>query len=251
MSIRRTLIHGGKPIMVSSILHISDIHPRSGDNLGRLADGIANAVKDFKVGFLVASGDLGYRGKNQEVAAQWLHKLAEMLRIPKEGIIRVPGYHDIEKGRLERSEDPFSNYSQALFQLLENSKRIGAEAVSSHAYEDRTSASRKVAVVHHNPIPVVESDRSTIVNSYEFLRLISSAGYDVLLHGHQHIALSLHIGHKTRLVGVGSVNFRPYTNTNNQFNIVEIGRRVVHFNFHADSTAGSGMGNWDGREEVW
>jgi|SRR5882724_7818025 len=267
--------------MESAILHISDIHPRSGDNLGRLAEAIASAAKDFKVGFLVASGDLGYQGQNQEIAARWLRKLADMIRVPKERIICVPGNHDVEKGRLERLENPFSSYSQALFQLLEDSKRIGADAVSSYVCDDhefllvnsahhlntdygmvdceavkrvlsdQPPASRKIAVVHHNPISVIESDRSTIVNAYEFLRLISGAGYDVLVHGHQHIAMSLQVGHKTRLAGVGSINFRPWPNTNNQFNIVEIGKRVVRFCFHADSTSASGMGNWDGKEEAW
>jgi len=103
--------------MESAILHISDIHPRSGDNLGRLAEAIASAAKDFKVGFLVASGDLGYQGQNQEIAARWLRKLADMIRVPKERIICVPGNHDVEKGRLERLENPFSSYSQALFHL--------------------------------------------------------------------------------------------------------------------------------------
>jgi 3',5'-cyclic AMP phosphodiesterase CpdA len=267
--------------MSSAILHISDIHPRSGDDLARIAEGISNAAKDFKIGFLVASGDLGYQGRNHEIAARWLRKLADMLKVPKEKIICVPGNHDIEKGRLERLEDPFSGYSQALFQLVEDSRRIETAAVSTYrcenyefllvnsahhldsayglvdcgavnrALRDRSSASIKVAVVHHNPIPVIECDRSTIANAYEFLRLISNAGFDALLHGHQHIAMSLQIGHKTRMIGVGSINFKPWPNTSNQFNIVQIGNNITRFNFHADSTSCPGMGNWDAKEEAW
>ncbi len=262
--------------MGSSILHISDIHPRPGDNLGRLAESIAYAAKTFKISFLVASGDLGYQGQNQRTAAQWLRELADKIKVPKERIICVPGNHDIDKSRLE---DPFGGYSQALFQLLESSERTQVRNASRYVCDDhefllvnsayhldttygmvdcdgirgvlrdrRPEVAKRVAVVHHNPISVAKSDSSTIANAYEFLRIISDAGYDVILHGHQHIAMSLRVGEKTRLAGVGSVNFEPGRNINNQFNIVEVAR-VIRFRFHADSTSSSGMGNWDWTEE--
>src|SRR5438046_627998 len=109
--------------MGSPILHISDIHPRPGDNLRLLAETIADATKAFKIGFLVASGDLGYQGQNQEIAAQWLRELADKIKVPKERIICVPGNHDVDKGRIERLEDPFGGYSRALIELLESSER--------------------------------------------------------------------------------------------------------------------------------
>jgi 3',5'-cyclic AMP phosphodiesterase CpdA len=264
------------------ILHISDIHPRPGDNVRRLAESIAVATDTFRIGFLVASGDLGYQGQNQRAAAQWLGDLADKILVPRERIICIPGNHDIDKGRLERLEDAFGGYSQALFQLLKSSERAQVKNASRYIYDDhefllvnsayhldttfgmvdcdgirgllrdrRPNVTTRVAVVHHNPISVEKSDRSTIANAYEFLRIVSDAGYDVLLHGHQHIAMALRVGEKTRLAGVGSVNFEPGRNINNQFNIVEVGGRVVRFRFHADSTSTSGMGNWDSAEEPW
>lgn len=264
--------------MGSSILHISDIHPRPGDNLSRLAEGMLDVLKPFRVDFLVASGDLGYQGQNHQTATQWMRQLAEMINVPKERRICVPGNHDVDKSHLDAA---FGCYSRSLLELFENSDRTVVRSAQLYVCDDhefllvnsafhldtaygmvdcdairgvlrdRQQVSKRVVVVHHNPISVAKSDSSTIVNAYEFLRVVSDADYDVVLHGHQHIAMSLRVGKKTRLAGVGSVNFKPWLNTNNQFNIVEIDSRVVRFRFHADSTSGSRMGNWDAHPEPW
>jgi uncharacterized protein (DUF885 family) len=58
--------------MRSSILHVSDIHPAASDNLEGLAHGISSAVKqnNCSPGYIVASGDLGLRGENQQESAR-------------------------------------------------------------------------------------------------------------------------------------------------------------------------------------
>jgi predicted phosphodiesterase len=264
--------------MTQSILHISDIHPQPGDDLKQLASTIAHAVAQFGIGCLVVSGDLGFQGKHHEAAGQWLRHLAEIIGVPLERVVCVPGNHDVDKSR---PHDPFREYSRGLFQLYANSDRTVVRAADLYICEDwefllinsayhldtdygkvdseairrvlpdRPKNPKRVAVVHHNPIPVVESDRSTIVNAYGFLKQISEAGYEVLLHGHQHLAMSLSVGTATRLVGVGSINFPPWENTNNQFNVLELGKRIVRFRLHADSVSPSHMGNWDGHEEQW
>jgi 3',5'-cyclic AMP phosphodiesterase CpdA len=268
--------------MGSSILHISDIHPQPGDDLRDLGQGISDALKSFKIDFLVASGDLGYRGQNQRTAAHWLRELGQKIKVPIERIICVPGNHDLDKDHLDNFDEAFQEYSRALLDLFENSGRAAVNPASKYLYSDhefllinsayhldiahgmvdcefirkllRNETPRqkhRIAIVHHNPISVTKLDRSTIVNAYEFLRIISDAGYEVLLHGHQHIAMSLRVGQQTRLAGVGSVNFEPGKNINNQFNVVEVGKRIVRFRFHADSMSTSRMGNWDSTEEQW
>jgi 3',5'-cyclic AMP phosphodiesterase CpdA len=261
-----------------SILHISDIHPRPGDDLEQLASGIAHAANPFNIGFLVVSGDLGYQGKNHDSAGEWLRRLAQLIHVPIDRVVCVPGNHDIDT---HRPHDPFGEYSRGLFRLYANSERtvvrtadlyksgdaefltinsayhldtaygmVDYDAIRRVLLEPSRSATR-IAVVHHNPIPVSDADRSTIVNAYGFLKLISETGFEVLLHGHQHLAMSLRVGTSTRLVGVGSVNFPPWKNTNNQFNVLEVGKRIIRFRLHADSVSPSHMGNWDGHEEQW
>lgn len=264
--------------MLPSILHVSDIHPQPGEDLDRLAVSIATAARPFAVNGIVASGDLGYQGKYQSLGARWLSLLAELVHVPLDRVVCVPGNHDIDT---TAPHAPFHQYSKALYDLFLNSDRTTVAPVTVHTcgdwdfllvnsafhldktfgkvdcerlvdvLRDRPRKTYNVAVVHHNPIPIIESDRSTIVNSYEFLRLISEANYSVLLHGHQHMALSLRVGSGTRLVGVGSVNFPPFLHTNNQFNIIWLHQKIIRFRFHADSTSPRVHGNWDATEEPW
>jgi 3',5'-cyclic AMP phosphodiesterase CpdA len=268
--------------MGSSILHLSDIHPQPGDDLRQLAQGIADAVKLFKIDFLVVSGDLGYQGQNHRLSVHWLRELGEKLGVQIERIICIPGNHDIDKRHLDNFDQAFRDYSRALLELFGKTGREAVSPASIYVYEDHefllinsvyhldithgmvdcafirklirdkeVVQGTKIAIVHHNPIPVIKGDRSTVVNAYEFLRIVSDAGYDVLLHGHQHIEMSLRVGEKTRLAGVGSVNFEPDRNINNQFNVVEVGKRIVRFRFHADSMSKLQMGNWNSTEEPW
>src|SRR3989442_2979244 len=265
--------------MSPSLLHISDIHPVAGQDLGALADDIHSAVGNhFEIGFLVVSGDLGCQGRNQELAARFITRLARKFGIGSESIICVPGNHDLQ---LNQPHSPFELYSQAVFKVVGDAARAQAQNASRYLsgkneflllnsafhltkdygrvdckalrglLDSSSDSSTRIAVVHHHPIPVEDPDRSSIVNAYELLRLISDAGYDVLLHGHRHMAMSLHIGTKTLLAGVGSVNFTPKKNINNQFNVIDVGKKVARFRYQADSTKAGRVGRWELEEEPW
>jgi predicted phosphodiesterase len=267
-------------LMRSSILHVSDIHPAASDNLAGLAHEISSAVKqnNCSPGYIVASGDLGLRGENQQESARFLLTLASDLSLTPTQIICVPGNHDVERAN---SLTPFHNYSNALYTVTRDSARTVVSPAALYRHADvefllinsahhlnttygnvncdalrrviahLSPSTTKVVVVHHNSIPVDENDRSTITNAYEFLTIVSSVGCDVVLHGHQHASLALIIGSRTKLVGVGTVNFVPATNVNNQFNVVDVGKRTLRFRYHADSSTSLGFGNWDREELPW
>ena len=266
--------------MAISVLHVSDIHPTLSDNLMQLAHEISQAVDSNGCvpTHIVASGDLGLKGTNQEESARFLVTLAEDLKLDRDRIVCVPGNHDVER---ENLSNPFHNYERALYTITGDSTRTAALAATSYRNGDAefvlvnsayhldiafgkvdcdalrrtvqrlSSDATKIVVVHHNSIPVDEGDPSTIKNAYEFLTIVSSTGCEVLLHGHQHASLSLTVGSQTKLVGVGTVNFLPARNVNNQFNIVEVGKRVIRFRFHADSSTARGVGNWDCEDLGW
>ncbi|MBB5341448.1 metallophosphoesterase family protein [Tunturiibacter gelidoferens] len=266
--------------MSISLLHLSDIHPASSDNLTKLAHEISSAVRRSKCSptYLVASGDLGLKGNNQQESAKFLLTLASDLGLGPTQIVCVPGNHDIER---DNKKNPFQNYSKAIYAITKNSARTVVSPVTLYPVEsvefvlinsayhldttfgrvdcdalrkvmgDLSANTLKIVVVHHNLIPVEEKDRSTIVNAYEFLTIVSSVGCEVVLHGHQHTSLSLIVGSSTKLVGVGTVKFAPATNVNNQFNLIDIGKRVVRFRYHADSSTSRGFGNWDPEEIPW
>jgi 3',5'-cyclic AMP phosphodiesterase CpdA len=266
--------------MSLSLLHVSDIHPSASDDLVPLAHEISSTVKrnNCLPTFIVASGDLGLKGSNQQLSAKFLLTLASDLGLGSKQIVCVPGNHDVEKGNFMA---PFHNYSNAVYTITKDSARtiasdaalyrhdgmefllinsayhldiaygkVNCDALRKTVAELSTTAT-KIVVVHHNAIPVDENDRSTITNAYEFLTIVSSVGCEVVLHGHQHVSLSLVVGSGTKLVGVGTVNFIPATNVNNQFNVVDVGKRVLRFRYHADSSTSRGVGNWDREELPW
>jgi predicted phosphodiesterase len=262
--------------MSISLLHVSDIHPQVTDDLTQLAVGISNAVVAYRSTpyYLVASGDLGLKGSNHRLAGDFLRQVADRLGIPRGNIVCVPGNHDIQTDRLN---SPFQEYSQAVYRATGDSRLTRVERASVHksgeiefllinsayhldpgfgmvdcgavrsAISSLSPDSTRIAVVHHHQIPIEANDRSTIVNAYELLTILSSNGFAAVLHGHQHVSLSMTIG-PTKLIGVGTLNFPPGRNINNQFNLVDIGSRVTRFFYHADSSTSTGFGNWDPRE---
>jgi 3',5'-cyclic AMP phosphodiesterase CpdA len=266
--------------MLISLLHVSDIHPTTSDNLTQLAHEISSAVRTGNCSptHIVASGDLGLKGNNQKESARFLLTLAADLGLSSTQIVCVPGNHDVEKNN---SRAPFEGYSRAVYTVTGDSTRTVVHPASVHRHErvefvlinsayhldttfgkvdcdalrrvirDLSADTVKIVVVHHHLIPVAENDRSTVVNAHEFLTLVSSIGCEVVLHGHQHTSLSLTLRGGTKLVGVGTVNFAPARNINNQFNVVEVGRRVLRFRYHSDSSTSQGFGNWDQEELPW
>lgn len=266
------------------ILHISDVHGRPGFDSARLAEGIAQAVYDANGApdFLVVSGDLGFKGAHQDIGSNFVRELARNLSLPSDRIVVCPGNHDLELNRRERGDDPFHSYKKAVFEIFRHTDRAVASpawchssegvdffVINSSSHHDHShgkvnigelarllgnprTAGLRIVIVHHHAIPVLEEDRSAIVNAYEFLCLLVNTGIDLLLHGHHHMALSLIVGKRVKMVGVGSVNYPPEQNLNNQFNLLTVGKQIVRFRYTGDALNSKGrLGAWKPIVEPW
>jgi 3',5'-cyclic AMP phosphodiesterase CpdA len=120
-----------------------------------------------------------------------------------------------------------------------------------HRLTVQRGSTQKIAVVHHHCIPFDETDPSHIANAYSLLTYLEAHGFSALLHGHRHIAMTLRL-QTLRIVGVGSVNYPPTTNINNQFNLIEPGKQILRFRFIADAPSASGKdGDWVCRKDDW
>ena len=105
-----------------------------------------------------------------------------------------------------------------------------------------------IIVVHHHSIPVEKSDKSTLRNAYEFLKLASEHDSLAILHGHRHMAHCLAIGKKnTALIGVGSPFYLDRPNVNNQFNLLNFNSTGVNsgvsFRFMPDKDDSGRLGD--------
>ena len=89
------------------------------------------------------------------------------------------------------------------------------------ALESSKSLNR-IIVTHHHSISMDQDNRSAIANAYRFLQLAVAYEVKAILHGHRHMETILLVGkNKCRLIGVGSLFFRPGYNLNNQFNVIK------------------------------
>lgn len=260
------------------VLHISDVHAGP-DELSTTASGIAEAVKNNIGGvrFIVVSGDLGLRGRDQERGAKFVVELSRELGIPEARRICCAGNHDIQT---DRPSKKFETYAAAVYGIGRQSRYVGDAPVTyyesdgvefllinsayhgDHRYgkvdlhELRTAVRSfsgrafRIAVVHHHIIPIDERDPSTIVNAYECVKILTEAGTDVLLHGHRHSALTITI-ERMRVFGVGTVSFRPLPNLNNQFNVLELGQRITRFRYIADAHGRYQLGAWVPESQTW
>jgi 3',5'-cyclic AMP phosphodiesterase CpdA len=260
------------------LLHISDIHARPGQNLVALADSVAAAIAPYgQPTHLVASGDFGFQGQHAALGARFARLQAERLSLSPSRVVCCPGNHDIE---LSDGRTSLQTYHREIAGLLQDAGRADPTAASiysnegidflvlnsahllewSHGHVDLSAIQRLnlrsrtgtgVAVVHHHCIPFDESDPSHISNAHPLLNLLEANGFHALLHGHRHMSMTLRLN-TLRIVGVGSVNYPPVPNINNQFNLIEVGKYLLRFRFIGDVQSKHGIqGSWVGEKEDW
>ena len=206
-----------------------------------------------------------------------MRQLAERLAVAPSRIICCPGNHDIETSNGRNS---FQTYHREISGLIQDAGRAEPTAASiyrhdgidflilnsahllewSHGHLDIGAIQRlssklgdglRIAVVHHHCIPYDEADRSHITNAYQLVSYLDANGFHALLHGHRHMAMTMRLG-GLRIIGVGSVNYPPTANINNQFNLIEPGRILVRFRFIGDVQSATGSsGSWVCREDQW
>jgi hypothetical protein len=260
------------------LLHISDIHARPGQALMNLADEIAMAVASFqRPTYLVASGDFGFRGLHVALGARFVRLLADRIRLSSDDILCCPGNHDI--GSEAAGIPSLSSYHGEIARLLRDATRAEPRPAqvyrrgdyeflllnSAHLLDWQkghvdmralqglpiSDAAIKIAIVHHHCIPFEEADRSHISNAYPLLTYLVNRGYVALLHGHRHLAMTLRVS-ALRVIGVGSINYEPTANVNNQFNLLSPGQFIRRFRFVADAASKAGPdGTWVSTEEPW
>jgi predicted MPP superfamily phosphohydrolase len=244
------------------ILHLSDIHAKLGQPLEILARGVAASLraKALVPDFVVASGDFGYQGSGTEAGAAVVSLIAKESNVSSERIVCCPGNHEID------GSPEFHNYRSAIATLLCDANRavpdpclrysyggvdflvmnsayhrdwsygeVDVDAIANCLSKHPLKETERIAVVHHHCIPYSSKDPSQIRNAYPLLRLLDCHEFNALLHGHRHIAMSLKVGKGTRVIGVGSLNFPPQPNISNQFNFIDIGKRILRFRRTADA----------------
>jgi predicted phosphodiesterase len=259
------------------LLHISDIHAQPG-RLPRVAEIVETLSPHPRPTHLVVSGDLGHQGNHATLGARFVRELADELGLDPTQIVVCPGNHDIGK---DGSGGPsFDAYHREMAKVLRNAERANPTAAKLYSAGDydfaifnsahhldwrhghvlmsaihRLPSKRKssigVAVVHHHLLPYDDGDHSHITNTYPLLTYLTSQGYDVLLHGHRHVSTRVRV-ESMHVIGVGSVNFPPASNINNQFNLISPGQFIRRFRFVADKRSPTGVvGAWVVDEVGW
>lgn len=114
---------------------------------------------------------------------------------------------------------------------------------------DESKNEKKVIIIHHHLIPIKESENSTIVNSYEFFRLLEGKNILAILHGHQHMKIEIVVGTGlTRIIGVGSLLAEIDYNYNNQFNLININEsnieNIIEHKYNMDEMGNGTLGKF-------
>jgi predicted phosphodiesterase len=254
------------------LLHISDVHAQAGEPTDKLVKGILAAIEPYtRPSYLIVSGDLGNRGQHIALGVRLVRMIAAGLDIPPTNIISCPGNHDI--GHQPNRAPTFQDYHREVSTLLRDADRAAPTAANMYTSGDydfltlnsahrldwrsghvdidallkvrhRRPDSLGIVVVHHHLIPYDEGDTSEIANAYPVVRYLVENGYTLLLHGHRHVSVRLRID-SLEVVGAGTLNLKPQSNINNQFNLISPGRVLYRFRFTGD------VDNRDGSIGAW
>lgn len=239
------------------ILQISDLHidnfaqgDINPDEIRKLACAEAcNIVPNNEPLALVFCGDAIYKGHSHNYPSVRLF-LKDMTGAfsKKVELCLCPGNHDI----CDNETHPFEGFNRLSWDLIKDERYLFAfdktvvtrtildtdfVLVNSSYHRDYTyglvnmnhleyaldksKSPTKVIVVHHSLIPIDPSDKSTVANACDVLRLAVSHDVTAILHGHCHRQILITVGkNPCSLVGVGSFLFPPGSNLNNQFNLL-------------------------------
>jgi len=228
-----------------NIIHISDIHFGNVDLIylkSELKRAIADFIKDLGIEnlVLVISGDVTYQGsrKGFEEANVFFNEIISENNLDRNRIFACPGNHDIIEGESPRFSS-FNNFIYSLrrnnvcdftsnnfvsyilddvFFLLTNSAyhlnhKYGLVDKEIYSYiENKKSeidnCKYKIAITHHHLLNQFEGDISVIRNSYPFLYALDGAGFNLILHGHQHAFQNMPIGNSHMSISAArSFNF--------------------------------------------
>ncbi len=239
------------------LLHISDLHidnlaqgDINPDEIRKLACAEAcNIVPNNEPLVFIFCGDSIYKGNSKNYASVRVYLRDMTSAFPnKVEFCLCPGNHDICKNETRHFEG-FNRLSwdltkdeMALFTL---DKTVVVRTIldadfilvnsayhRDHSYGlvnidhlrkalEQSQSSTKIMVIHHGLIPFDPSDKSTIANACDVLRLAVNYNILAILHGHCHRQILITVGkNPCSLIGIGSFLFPSGSNLNNQFNLL-------------------------------
>ena len=267
------------------LIQIADIHNASKYTMEKMkkistemAIVINNHVKENELLVFVICGDIINQGKEHgfEETKDFLNIITSKINSKNIKYIICPGNHDIVNGLGRKSFKELDKFifdlsltSEVSFQkdsvnivsvnkidfLIINSSyhfnqnygKIDLEKLKKVL--DISENEEKVIVLHHHLIPMREGENSTVVNTYEFLKMLE--GYKILaiLHGHQHMKIEMRMGSDSyQIIGVGSILANIETNYNNQFNLIKIDEKKItkklEFKFTMEEMGDSAIGKF-------
>jgi predicted phosphodiesterase len=263
------------------LLHVSDIHAKPGDPFDQYLAEIPRAAGVEDIDFIIASGDLGLKGQDADLAATFLLDLADTIGLSANAIVCCPGNHDLDARAVPNLR--FAGYLRAMQRLHGDPapydptaggvasvvRDVGFVAINSAYHGDYrygkvelnvvercldrvTACPVKLVLVHHHMLPL-DGDDSHVRNTYELLTLLDARGVDAVLHGHQHMRMRMLVGRKTRIIGAGTLNFQPHHDVGRQFNVIDVGMGWTRYRYQADAVGPGGrLGHWlPFEKEVW
>lgn len=244
-----------------TLLHVSDLHfgtpylPRVGEALLRIAPTLGADI-------IVISGDLTQRAKRHQFqeAKQFLEQLPPVPRVV------VPGNHDVPLYRvLERIVDPLKLYREIIDDDVDQVLRLDHAVIVSlnstsprraisngridlrqlefcrEAFHDAPAQAARIIVAHHHFIPAPDYVRDQIMpKAKRAINLFVELGVDLILGGHLHRAYignsldvypGAHRDHGIIVVQCGTTTSRRgrgREREKNSFNLVKVGRQMVH-----------------------
>ncbi len=220
------------------VVQLSDLHFGAGRQnvhpAHQLLEHVVAIVKEQRNPVILASGDITYQALDAGYAEATLffERLLDRTGLDRSRFLFCPGNHDCHITERFKGFDAFSygirrdgecTYSGTTCRLIAIDELSFLLVNSSHHLDHRygladVDALRElnpadpancVAVIHHHLIPTDRMDSSTTRNAHELLLSLDATGVPVLLHGHQHVAKGLAVGHTpVKVFGVNSFNFQ-------------------------------------------
>ena len=192
--------------MLTRVLHLSDLHYGAGDDAA-IERGAPVLIERFQPGLVIASGDLSYRGREDQLA-----RASRFLRSLDRPILAIPGNHDIPysfPARFTRSFRGFERqwetteptYSSPTLHVIGlNSVRPWRHQSGGIRTNQLTLAEERlreahpdafqIVVLHHHLIgaPWRARHKRPVSRRNHVLRTLVDAGADLILAGHIHQA---------------------------------------------------------------
>lgn len=237
-----------------------------------------NIVEEDSIVFAIC-GDIFDKGNANDFSEtkDFFDRLLEEIKSKNIKFVICPGNHDIISN--PRNKKTFEKIDKFIFELTVSTdinyesrsvNLVGIDDIDfilinssyhlNHKYGKidldnlgqilrESKNENKVILVHHHMIPIREGDASTIVNTYEFFKVLEGSKVLAILHGHQHMKMGITVGDNLcRIVGVGSLLTNIDTNYNNQFNMIciEDGRieKILEYKYSMEEMGNESLGKF-------